>query len=301
MRRHRPLLAIQIAAAILTLCACGGGNEARRLPASGFVVEFPLHQIPATMTAAESRTADVTVRNASKQTWRSQPNVKNIYQVNLSYRWKDSKGRVLVADGARTPLPRDLAPGETVQLKMNITAPGRAGRYILNATMLQEGNAWFDDKGGAALAIPVTVSALTAAPVDEPQSTTKPAAGAAREGKKRESRRATERLAAEQKSASQAPANPAREVKAPPADANKAAADSWFVQVGSFPERKSAEKIAKKLTDNGYDVFVAAAEISRKKHYRVRVGHLASRAEAERLQQSLRQKENLSQTIVAKQ
>jgi len=76
--------------------------------------------------------------------------------------------------------------------------------------------------------------------------------------------------------------------------------DSWFVQVGSYPERKTADRIAKKLSDKGYDTLVVADDIRGKKQHRVRVGRLASRAEAEKLQRVLRDKENLSRTIVAK-
>jgi len=41
---------------------------------------------------------------------------------------------------------------------MNIAAPARPGRYLIEVTLVQEGVAWFDEKGGAALSLPVIVA-----------------------------------------------------------------------------------------------------------------------------------------------
>ena len=141
----------------LVLWACGGG-EARRLPDSGFAVEFLENTIPNKMSAGQDSSGDVVIRNISKNTWPSRANAKNRNHVNLSYRWKDLKGRIIVADERRTALPHDLAPGESVRLKIDIAAPARPGRYNINVTLVQEGVAWFDEKGGAALSLPVVVA-----------------------------------------------------------------------------------------------------------------------------------------------
>lgn len=76
--------------------------------------------------------------------------------------------------------------------------------------------------------------------------------------------------------------------------------DAWFVQVGSYPENKTAARIANKLSDKGYEPFVVVVDIHGKKFHRVRVGRLASRAEAEKLQGVSRDKESLPRTIVAR-
>ena len=75
----------------------------------------------------------------------------------------------------------------------------------------------------------------------------------------------------------------------------------WFILVGSFPERHSAASAARKLGQKGHDVYVLETEVNGKKQHRVEVGRLASREEAVSLQQVLKQKENFSRTIVAKQ
>ena len=292
--------------AALALWACGG-DDAKRLPDSGFAVEFLENDIPNTMTAGKTLSADVAIRNISKQTWPSRPNAKNRNQVNLSYRWKDPKGQVLVADGVRTALPQNLAPGESVRLKMKIEAPARPGRYLIEATLVQEGVAWFDEKGGAALSLPVIVAtSVASAPKGaEQDSSAASVAGTMKDTKTVSSKRADELPGRDKKSAQRSAKSTVRGgAEREPTGAAAVAqptGDSWFVQVGSYPERKTAEKIAKKLADNGYDAIVVAADIQGKKYHRVRVGRLASRAEAEALQRALRDKENLPRTIIARQ
>jgi len=297
--------AILVALASFTLGACGGG-EARRLPDSGFAVEFLENTIPNRMSAGKDVVGDVVIRNISKNTWPSRANAKNRNNVNLSYRWKDLKGKVIVADGLRTPLPQDLAPNESVRLKMNVTAPARPGRYVINVTLVQEGFAWFDEKGGAALSLPVIVApaALSATREAEQDSFTASGTGATKNANAIVSRRVEELPERNNKSATKpAKSTIGHDAQRQPAGTSavgQTTGDSWFVQVGSYPERKAADGIAKKLSDKGYDTFVVAADIQGKKSHRVRVGRLASRAEAEKLQRVLRDKESLPRTIVAR-
>jgi len=281
--------------AALALCACGG-DEARRLPDSGFAVEFVENDIPRTMTAGNKIFADVVIRNISKQPWPSQPNAKNRNQVNLSYRWKDQKGQILVADGLRTPLPRNLAPGESVRLKMNIEPPARPGRYVIEVTLVQEAVAWFDEKGGAALVLPVVVSEATAKKAESEITPTAASSLGRTDDKAVKVKPASVRAQSKKATAPRVPDEAQKAVAA-----TKGTTGPWFIQVGSFPERHSAQSAAKSLAQKGYDVYVLEAVVNGKKHHRVQVGRMASREEAVSLQQVLKQKENLSRTIVAKQ
>jgi len=67
------------------------------------------------------------------------------YTTNLGYRWFDADGRLVDAEGLRTPLPRPLGPGETVDGSIRVAAPGTPGRYVLRLSVVQEGIAWYDD------------------------------------------------------------------------------------------------------------------------------------------------------------
>jgi hypothetical protein len=67
--------------------------------------------------------------------------------VNLSYHWTTEGGQTVVWDGARTKLPGDVAPGQSVQVQANVTFPTAAGRYFIKWDLVQEGVAWFSSKG----------------------------------------------------------------------------------------------------------------------------------------------------------
>jgi hypothetical protein len=140
----------------LILFACGDSSP--KLPLAGLKVEFGQHNIPAEMIVGQTISADVTIKNASTKTWPSKPNQEGRYAVNLSYHWLDSKRQIVVFDGLRTPLPRDLGPGESVTLRATIQVPEKAGAYLLQMTMVQEAVAWFSDSDGGHILIPVSAA-----------------------------------------------------------------------------------------------------------------------------------------------
>lgn len=78
--------------------------------------------------------------------------------VNASYRWLDETGNVLEIEGNRAPLTRSLIrPGESDILKLSVVAPSIPGTYTLWVSMVQEGVAWFYNKGARPLALKVNV------------------------------------------------------------------------------------------------------------------------------------------------
>lgn len=79
-------------------------------------------------------------------------------------------------------------------------------------------------------------------------------------------------------------AKPARQ--APPAQPTPTG--GWAVQLGSFSRKDNADRLAKELSDRGYDVFIDRGEARGKSWYRVRVGPVTDRAEAEALAARLR-------------
>lgn len=71
----------------------------------------------------------------------------------------------------------------------------------------------------------------------------------------------------------------------------------WAVQVNAYPHEQDAKDLAKKLKDKGYDAYVVSTEIKGITWYRVRVGRLATREEAQELQDLLKRKENFTKSI----
>lgn len=62
--------------------------------------------------------------------------------VSLSYHWKDLNGAIVVWDGLRTPLFKDLDPGDTIETTVLVQAPEHPGEYVLEVTGVQEGVLW---------------------------------------------------------------------------------------------------------------------------------------------------------------
>ena len=263
MNRINPFRIIVALSVLLLLAGCGKEN-ASRLPQSGFKVTFGDHQIPSEMTLGKTIQADVNVTNASNRTWPSQPNTKGENVVNLAYHWFDRKGQVVVYDGERTHLPENLDPGKSVKLAMAIKPPPRAGDYLLEVTLVQEGVAWFPENGGDKIELPVRVVA------DRQEIGTvaqQPAKVASAADKRNENdKKDTVQASGEQpKVVRQIEKRESPDKKVNVATAQEThhndATTSWSVQVGSFPDVESATKRVAGLKDKGHDAYHLAVRI----------------------------------------
>ena len=96
-------------------------------------------ETPASAAASATILAALTLGNRSWRTWAP--------PIAASYHWLDPKGTVVVQDGARTPLPRAIAPGETCEMTLRIDTPPTAGRYTLAVDLVEEGVTWFSEAG----------------------------------------------------------------------------------------------------------------------------------------------------------
>ncbi|HEY6041842.1 MAG TPA: hypothetical protein VIX58_06895, partial [Anaerolineae bacterium] len=59
----------------------------------------------------------------------------------------DQWGHVVTWDGARTELPREVAPGESITLDAEVHPPDHPGMYRLEVELVNEGVAWFSERG----------------------------------------------------------------------------------------------------------------------------------------------------------
>ena len=107
--------------------------------------------IPPALRAGEKATLRVTVKNLSDFAWPALGQSDRRYLVAAADSWLDAAGENVVnnLDG-RTPLPRDLWPGETIEIPLTISAPLRTGEYILEVDLVQEGVTFFKDRGSEA-------------------------------------------------------------------------------------------------------------------------------------------------------
>ena len=304
MVKHR-LIVSAIAIILGGVVGCGGGGP-KRLPEAGFQVEFQSHKVASEMISGKTVAADITFKNISPVTWPSKPDNNNRNAVNLSYHWLNRKGETLVLDGLRTPLPRDLKPGESINLKAAIQAPAKPGRYILEVTLVQEGEAWFPDRNGAKLALPVNVTegGEIIANAGATSSVSTPASAVTQAKKTQAAEKAAkpqvEAKSAEKSPLKKSPAGQAAAKTDKPARSDEGGRGPWSVQLGSYAEKKVAANLAGKLKDKGYDAYVTAVTVKGRELHRVRVGHLQQRAEAEKLRETLRTAEKLERGVVSR-
>jgi SAM-dependent methyltransferase len=116
------------------------------MPAGQYDVEYVNCSAPPSVAAGATFHVDVTLKNRGWRPWRSDDPASPVL---ASYHWLNADGTMAVEDGARTPMPRPLAPGETLAMTCVVTAPARAGVYTLAIDLVEEGVTWFSRAGAA--------------------------------------------------------------------------------------------------------------------------------------------------------
>jgi LCP family protein required for cell wall assembly len=110
---------------------------------------------PTGLEPQETFEAEVLVRNTGQMDW-----VHDIGagRVALGTHWLNRDTReVLVWDGPRALLPKTLKNGEEARLSIQLEAPEKPGRYVLQYDMVHEGYSWFSEKGVIPLEINIDV------------------------------------------------------------------------------------------------------------------------------------------------
>ena len=94
------------------------------------------------LSPGELQQVPITVTNIGRVTWI--PGGEGEFPFHLSYHWlHPEEKKVLVFEGLRTPFPREVRPGEKVQVQAQVLAPPRPGRYRLAWDVVLEGLLWF--------------------------------------------------------------------------------------------------------------------------------------------------------------
>jgi hypothetical protein len=134
-------------------------REAERgvpLPDSAFNARLSIVSVPPSMHTGQKFQLQVVVKNESDVTWPgSQPTWQ--YQLTIGNRWLRQSGEKVSDVDGRTALVNDLIPGATAELPLTVTAPSVPGIYILQLDAIQEGVAWFGDRGSEVLSVKVKV------------------------------------------------------------------------------------------------------------------------------------------------
>lgn len=138
------------------------GKTAGPLPDRGFRALLALKDAPTKLRTGQKETVVVRVKNASDVFWwargaESNFNDSNKFYIAVGDRWLQEDGKLLTEMDGRIGLPKDLRPGEEVEVPLAISAPTTPGNYILEVDLVQEQVSWFHEKGSPTARTNVTV------------------------------------------------------------------------------------------------------------------------------------------------
>ena len=118
---------------------------------------FGVVSLPPLLLNGTTYAVNVPVTNRGTALW----NAAGQNLVDLSYHWTDAAGKVVVWDGARSPLAADLAAGATAIVAAKVATPADPGTYTLTFDLVREGVAWFGSLGGTPLQLTAGVMPAT--------------------------------------------------------------------------------------------------------------------------------------------
>ena len=122
--------------------------------APSWTATYDLSQAPASWTAGQSKTFQVTVINTGNQSWPS----TGYTEVDLDFHFTTVTGGSAQQSHWLTSqalsIPTNLAPGASATFMVTITAPAAKGSMFLEAEMIKEHQFWFQ----SVASVPVTVS-----------------------------------------------------------------------------------------------------------------------------------------------
>lgn len=110
-----------------------------------------LLDVPDPIGAGQLGPVRALVTNVSEHTWPAGRLIR------LGNHWYADGEPVRWNDG-RTDLPHDVAPGESVELELPVTAPDSPGAYELEVDVVQEAVTWWAKAGSTPVRTPVTVT-----------------------------------------------------------------------------------------------------------------------------------------------
>ncbi len=108
---------------------------------------------PVSVPALSATTFTVEIGNRGAEPWGSNG---GSFPILLSYFWMHEDGQPHVWEGLRTPLPRDVAPGDKLVVRILVHTPEVPGVYYWNPAVVQEGAQWIPTVSGPQPLVRVT-------------------------------------------------------------------------------------------------------------------------------------------------
>ena len=129
----------------------------KALPDGAYRAAIRVSNPPLQIPAGYQHAMEVRVRNASGEIWNASGTASGRYFIQLGNHWRHEDGTIVTWDDGRTLLTTDLKPGDEAEMQLQITAPAWPGEYVIEIDLVEEGVAWFGEKGSKTYANRVRV------------------------------------------------------------------------------------------------------------------------------------------------
>ena len=132
------------------------------LPDQAFKAEVTCPDCPTKLRAGQVEMVNIKVKNLSPVQWFQRGGEVNDRSDNKFYiaagnRWLDKDGKPTSETEGHNGIAKDVAPGEQIEMTLQITAPKTPGDWTMELDMVQEAVTWFSEKGSPTTKIKVTV------------------------------------------------------------------------------------------------------------------------------------------------
>jgi len=127
------------------------------LPDNGFKADVTVGNPPSSLARGQKAELIVRVKNVSGAEWPMRGRVADgMFQINLGDHWFQTDRKEVKVD-ERAFLPKAVKPGEEVSIPFTLVAPNQAGNFNVEIDLVQEGVAWFREKGSQPVRLNITV------------------------------------------------------------------------------------------------------------------------------------------------
>lgn len=132
------------------------------LPDSGFKAEIIVLHAPERLRPGQVSVINIKVKNTSDVIWwqrggETTDRTDNKFYIAAGNKWVHKDGKLTSETEGHNGIPKDLKPGEETEMSLQITAPKQPGEWFIELDMVQEGVAWFHEKGSPTTRVKVQV------------------------------------------------------------------------------------------------------------------------------------------------
>jgi phosphoglycerol transferase MdoB-like AlkP superfamily enzyme len=149
-----------IAAGIMFSGWIGIAAEAA-LPVDDHAFSIIRGRVPRILAAGAEVRVKLELGNEGRRVWRADGSFA------VSYHWLDQDGTIVDWEGRRTRFPRQVGPGDTVEIDALLVAPQHPGSYRLQWDIVEEGVCWFSQR--ASVPPPADAVRVVSDPISDPR------------------------------------------------------------------------------------------------------------------------------------